>query len=65
MLEEQVSSPVIREVLCHLAGRASASGTNITSHGDVKGISANDVMQMRGRVRASLNDGVKTLNSQR
>jgi hypothetical protein len=50
MLEEQVSSPVIREVLCHLAGRASASGANITSHGGVEGISTNNMMQMRGRV---------------
>tara|TARA_R110002060_G_scaffold6467_5_gene9794 strand:- start:501 stop:722 length:222 start_codon:yes stop_codon:yes gene_type:complete len=43
-LEEQMSSPVVGEVLGHLTCGASCmwTGTDVSFHGGVKGISTND-----------------------
>ena len=62
MLEEQVRGPVVREVFCHLAGSAGASRADVARHGRVEGVAADDVMQMRGRVGAGLDDGVEALD---
>lgn len=65
-LEEEVSSPVVREVIGHLASRAGSCSacTDITSHGGVESISTNDVMEMGGWKFAWLDDGVEALNGQ-
>ena len=64
VLEVQVRSPVIGEVFRHLAGSALSPGANIAGHSDIEGISANDVVDMRGRVHSRLAGRIKTLDSQ-
>lgn len=64
MLEEQGGSPVVGEVLGHLAGRAAGSGTNVACHGYVEGIAPDDVVEMRCWNSIRLDDGVQTLEEQ-
>lgn len=64
VLEEHGSSPVVAEVIRHLACCASPASTNITRHVGRKSISADNVMNMRGRGETWLNDGVEALSSQ-
>ena len=65
MLEVQNRGPVVAEVLCHFAGGAGSLLTHITVHGSVERISTNNVMDMSGRTISRLDNGVKTLGSQR
>jgi hypothetical protein len=64
MLEVQVGSPVVRKVLGHLAGCAGGPLTDVTFHGGVEGVAADDVVDMGGRNSARLNDGVEALDRQ-
>jgi hypothetical protein len=63
MLEVQDSSPVVGEVFGHLTSCASCPRTNIASHGNIEGISANDMMNMSRWVRSWLDDRIKALDS--
>lgn len=65
MLEEQNCSPVVGEVLRHLASGAGGPSTNISGHGGIEGISTNDVVEMGRRALARLDDRVKSLDGQR
>jgi len=65
MLEVHHSSPVVGEVLGHLAGSAGTPSTDIAGHGCVEGISANDVVKMCRRGVTRLHDGIEALGGQR
>lgn len=60
----QLSNPVIRKVLGHLAGSAGCPGGDIAGHCGVEGISTDDVVNVGGRELAGLSSGVKTLSGQ-
>jgi hypothetical protein len=58
MFEVQGRGPVVGKVFRHLAGCASGPLADVTVHGCVKGISTNDMMNMRGWERAWLASGI-------
>jgi hypothetical protein len=64
ILKVEVGSPVVREVLRHLAGGACGPRTNITLHASVKCVSANDVMNVGGWEHARLDDRIQALDGQ-
>jgi hypothetical protein len=64
IFEIQDGSPVVRKVLRHLAGSTGSPLANIALHGDVKGVSTDDMVNMSGRMCAWLAGGVKSLKGQ-
>lgn len=65
VFEVHDGSPVVGEVLGHLAGSTGASGAHVPGHSRVEGITTNDVMKMRGGSISRFNDRVKPLDGQR
>lgn len=65
VLEVQNCSPVVGKVLRHLAGGTGSPLANISRHLGGKGISANNVVNVRRWALARLNDRVKALGGQR
>ena len=64
VLEVQDGSPVVGEVLRHLASGAGSPLADVALHGDVEGVTADDVVKMSGRDRARLHYGIQTLVGQ-
>jgi hypothetical protein len=64
VLEVQCRGPIVGEVLGHLASGACGSLANVTCHGGIEGISANNVMNMGGWESAWLGSGIKALEGQ-
>ena len=64
VFEVQMCHPIVGEIFGHLTSSASRPGGNVTSHSRIKGISTDDMMNMRGRVRARFAGGVKALSRQ-
>jgi hypothetical protein len=59
-----VGNPVIAKILSHLAGGAACPLSDITVHGRVESIAANNHVQMGGWEGARLGSGVKALGGQ-
>ena len=63
VLEEHDGSPVVREVLGEGAGGAGSLLSDVTLHGDVEGISTDDLVEMSRGDDVGLDEWVKALNS--
>lgn len=64
VLEEEHGGPVIGKVIGHLACGAGCACAHISRHGDIEGVTADNVVQMRRRNGVGLDDGVETLEGQ-
>lgn len=64
MFEVQGRSPVVGEVISHLARGAGSPRANVARHGRVERISTNDVVNMSGGQRAWLASRIKALEGQ-
>jgi hypothetical protein len=64
VFEVQSSSPVVGEVIGHLARSARSARTNVAVHSRVESISTDDVMDMSGWERAWLRSGIEALECQ-
>lgn len=65
-LEEHYSSPVVRLVLNKAARRARRSFRNVVGrvHGDIEGITTNDLVEMRGVFHAGIDKWVGSLDNE-
>lgn len=64
MLKEHDGRPVVGKVLGEGAGRAGALLADITCHGGVEGIAADDLVEMGRGDLAGFDEGVETLDGE-
>ena len=64
ILEIQGGSPVVREVLGHLTGRAGGPLPDIAFHGDVEGVTADNVVDVGRWQGTGLTGRIETLEGQ-